>query len=87
MIRIRVEVDNEGNAMGVTVQAESIGQALSMASGFFPSGELRVAFPLDPESFFVRDGSAAEFVEATVFEREAGNEVWGRIEAKGGEGR
>ncbi|MDP9475052.1 MAG: hypothetical protein M3R38_05065 [Actinomycetota bacterium] len=72
MIRIRVEVGNGWNAVGVTVQAESIGQALNMASDVFPSSELRVTFPLDPDSFFVRDGSAAGLVAPAVFEREAG---------------
>ena len=72
MIRVRIEVGNEGDTMGVTVQAESIGQALNIASGVFPSNELRVSFPLDPESFFVRDGSAAGLVGTAVFEREAG---------------
>ena len=72
MIRIRVQVGEEGIAMAVVVQAESIGQALKIASGVFPDSELRVSFPLDPDSFFVRDGSAAGLVAPAAFEREAG---------------
>lgn len=72
MIRIRVEVGTEGSAVGATVQAESIGQALSLASAVFPGSELRVAFPLDPECFFVQDGAAPWLVEAALFGREAG---------------
>ena len=72
MIRISVEVGNEGNAVGVTVQAESIAQALTMAGGVFPDSELRVSFPLDPDSFFVQDGSAAGLIPPALFEREAG---------------
>ena len=72
MIRIRVELGEEGTAMGVTVQAESIGQALKIASGVFPTSELRVPFPLDPGSFFVKDGSTVGLVESAILEREAG---------------
>lgn len=72
MIRIRLEVGNEGDAVGLAVQAESIGQALQIARAVFPSSELRVSFPLDPDSFFVRDGSGAGLIEPAVFEREAG---------------
>jgi len=72
MIRISVEVGNESNALGVTVQAESIGHALKIAGGVFPDSELRVTFPLDPDSFFVLDGSAAGLIPPAIFEREAG---------------
>ena len=72
MIRIKVEVGHGWNAVGVTVQAESIGQALSIARDVFPSSELRVTFPLDPEGFFVQDGSAAGLLELACFEQEAG---------------
>jgi len=69
MIRVRVDAGATGE---VIVQAESIGQALNIAGGVFPGSELRVSFPLDPESFFVQDGSVAGVVEPDVFEREAG---------------
>ena len=72
MIRVNVEVGNEGNAVDVTVQAQSIEQALKLAGDVFLGSELRVTFPLDPESFFVRDGSTAGLIEPAVFEQEAG---------------
>ena len=72
MIRVSVEVGNEGDGIGITVQAESITRALQLAGSVFPSSKLRVTFPLDPDSFFVLDGSAAGLVETAICERKAG---------------
>ena len=72
MIRIRVEVVDGGTSIGVVVQAESIEQALRVTGGVFPSSELRISFPLDPDSFFVQDGSSAGLIEPGAFELEAG---------------
>jgi hypothetical protein len=36
----------------VTVRAESISQAVSIAKGSHPDGNVRVVFPIDPGDFF-----------------------------------
>ena len=69
MIRIRVELGEDGPAMGVTVQAESIGQALKIASGVFPTSELRVPLPLDLATCFVNAGSTVALVESVIVKR------------------
>jgi hypothetical protein len=52
MIEVSVEV-REGDApFRVAVQAESIGQAVSIAKERHPGRDVRVVFPIDPESFF-----------------------------------
>lgn len=72
MIRVRVEIENEEDLVVLAVQAHSIGQALKMAGEIFPGGELRVAFPLNPDGFFVRDSSSAGPVYAEVLDRKGG---------------
>jgi hypothetical protein len=39
----------------VGVQAKSIRKALSLVAGQYPQGVVRVAFPIEPEGFFVRE--------------------------------
>lgn len=63
MIRVCIEVDN-GRAGPTTlfVKADSILRALEVAGEQNPGCSLNVVFPLDPDTFFVRD--ASEGVEA-----------------------
>jgi hypothetical protein len=65
MIRVRIEV-NSGTASPTTlfVRAESIVRALEVAGQQNPDCALNVVFPLDPDTFFVRD--AAEGVETEI---------------------
>jgi hypothetical protein len=56
MIRIRVEVGAGDDR--ITVEAESIERALEIARDRNPGEDCRVAFPIDPESFFVREDRA-----------------------------
>ncbi len=65
MIRVCIEVDR-GTASPTTlfVRAESILRALEMAGEQNPGCTLNVVFPLDPDTFFVRDTS--EGVEAEI---------------------
>jgi hypothetical protein len=65
MVRVSVEVSSGAARFRVTVQAESIERALEIAKRHNPGGECRVTFPLDPETFFVREPIAgAKAVEA-----------------------
>jgi CTP:molybdopterin cytidylyltransferase MocA len=54
VIRIRVELsDPGGNRSSLEVEAKSIKRALEQVSASYPGWEARVAFPIDPEGFFV----------------------------------
>jgi hypothetical protein len=55
VVRITVEVGRGAIRYRVAVQAESIRRALEIVEGMSPGRELKVAFPIDPESFFVEE--------------------------------
>jgi hypothetical protein len=55
MVRIAVEVSSGAARFRVMIQAASIERALEIAQRHNPGKECRVAFPLDPETFFVGD--------------------------------
>jgi hypothetical protein len=65
MIRVGIAVDR-GTARSTTlyVRAESIVRALEVAGEQNPGCAVNVVFPLDPDTFFVRD--ASEGVEAEI---------------------
>jgi hypothetical protein len=65
MIRVCIEVDL-GTASTTTlfVRANSILRALEVAERENPGCALNVVFPLDPDTFFVRD--ASEGIEAEI---------------------
>ena len=56
-VRVSVEVRSGTTRFRVGVQARSIRKALSMVGGSYPHAEVRVAFPVGPEGFFVRESS------------------------------
>ena len=70
MIRVSVEV-REGTALSrATVQAESIREAVSITSARHPGRDVRVMFPIDPESFFSMDtGEPDGLPDTENFER------------------
>jgi hypothetical protein len=55
MIRISVQVSSGAARFRVMVQAESIERALEIAKRHNPGKECQVTFPIEPESFFVKD--------------------------------
>ena len=60
MIRARVRVDNEYGGFTILVCAESLRKAERTAKIRYPGSAVRIAFPLEPEYFFVdgnRNGS------------------------------
>ena len=57
MVRISVEVRSGTARFRVGVQAQSIRKALSMVAGSYPRAVVRVAFPIEPEGFFVHGPS------------------------------
>jgi hypothetical protein len=58
MIRISVQVSSGAARFRVSVQAESIERALEIAARQNPGKECEVTFPIDPETFFVKDSAA-----------------------------
>ena len=59
VVRITVEVGNGAARYRVAVQAESIRRVLEIVEGLYPGGDFRVKFPIDPQTFFVKDPAAA----------------------------
>jgi hypothetical protein len=58
MVRVRIEVECGGDGTTtLAVKAENILRALEIAGEQNPGCVLNVVFPLDPDTFFVRDGS------------------------------
>jgi hypothetical protein len=63
------------------VQAESIRRALEIVEGTNPGREIRVTFPIDPESFFVEESTAV----AGQIEQEKQSAAWtSEAEARSG---
>ena len=58
MIRISLEVGRGAARYTVAVQAESIERAVEIVERHNPGCEAKVAFPIDPEVFFVGDTAA-----------------------------
>jgi hypothetical protein len=53
MVKVSVEVRSGTAHFRVSVQAESIRKALEVVGARYPSGEVGVVFPIEPEGFFV----------------------------------
>lgn len=55
MVRVLIEVRSGAVHLDMVVQAGSIWRAVGLVGGRYPRGDVRVKFPIDPESFFVED--------------------------------
>ena len=55
MVKVSVEVRSGSARFWVSVLAQSIQQAASIVSGWYPDRDVRMKFPIDPEGFFVED--------------------------------
>ena len=58
MVRVLIEVGSGTTRFGMTVRAQSISRALSIAKALYPDADARVVFPIEPEGFFVEDPDA-----------------------------
>jgi hypothetical protein len=58
MVRIAVEVADGTAHYEVAVQADSIRRALEIAEELGLGSDIKVRFPIDPETFFVKDPAA-----------------------------
>lgn len=67
MINVSIEVDRDTDCFTLSIQAESISRALSIAKEHHPDGRMRVIFPINPDQFFC-DSSTARMVELTAAE-------------------
>ena len=65
MVKVSVEVRSGTARLRVGVRARSIQRALSIVGGRYPQGEVRVAFPIEPEGFFDQEPSAPAGVVGT----------------------
>jgi hypothetical protein len=65
MVRVCVEVRTGTARFRVGVQAQSIRRALSLVGGRYPQGEVRGAFPIEPEGFFIRKPTALARIVGT----------------------
>jgi hypothetical protein len=64
MIEVSIEVGKGDICFEMVIRAGSIRQALSMAGDRYPDRDLRVVFPIKPETFFVEHLAApAELIE------------------------
>ena len=72
MIRARVLVDNEGDSFTILVCAESLRQAERTAKIRYPESAVRIAFPLEPECFFVDDPHTGGYAGLDATEELAG---------------
>lgn len=58
MIRVSIEVVSSGAVrLSLSVRAESIRRAVSAVESLYPGADVRVAYPIEPETFFVRDAA------------------------------
>ena len=72
MVKISIEVRNGTARFHVAVQALSIQQAMSFVRERYPTTDVRVRFPIDPEGFFVVDpGARAGLIEGEQPEHRA----------------
>jgi hypothetical protein len=65
MIKVTVEVGEGAVSRRVRITAPSMGRALELAGRGKPSREVRVVFPIDPESFFAGAVRLEEAVSAS----------------------
>jgi hypothetical protein len=71
VVRVLVEVRRGAARFKVGVQASSIRRAVDLVKGFYSASDVKVVFPIDPESFFVEETLAKEgLVERAKFQEE-----------------
>ena len=60
MIRVSIEVVGSSvNSLCISVRAGSMRRAVSAVEGLYPGADVRVAYPIEPETFFVRDAATS----------------------------
>ena len=54
MVKVSVEVRSRAHHFRVGVRAESIRRALGAVAARYPTSEVRVTFPIEPDGFFAK---------------------------------
>lgn len=57
MVKISVEVSSRHARFRMTLCAQSIERAVDVASACYPGSEVRVVFPIEPNTFFTNDST------------------------------
>jgi hypothetical protein len=58
VIRVSIDVSSGASRSRATVWAESIERAMDIARASYPGSEIRVHFPIDPETFLAAETAA-----------------------------
>ena len=66
MVRVIVNLESGAARFRVAVCAESIQRALELVGNRYSNCKARMVFPIDPESFFVRDGGTERVEDAAA---------------------
>jgi hypothetical protein len=57
MVKVSIEVQNGAAHFEVAVRAQSIERAVCVVRGSYPSCAVSAKFPIDPDSFFVKQAA------------------------------
>jgi hypothetical protein len=71
MIKVSVQVCSGSVSFKAAVWADGIEKALSLARTRYPGTEVRVIFPIEPESFFVTETVSSSRVVRPEMPKEA----------------
>jgi hypothetical protein len=55
MVRVSIRIREGASCFDVSVRAQSIRRALSIAADRYPGADVRVSFPIDAGEFFVEE--------------------------------
>ena len=72
MIAARIRVDNEDSSFTILVCAESLRKAERTAKIRYPGSTVRIAFPLEPEYFFVDGNRNGSYIDLDTTEELTG---------------
>lgn len=68
MIKVRIYVRSEIRDFAVVVCAENLQRAVQSISEYYSAGDVKIAFPIDPEQFFAGDLHRGEHVDLEIEE-------------------
>ena len=68
MIKVWIRVSSESGDLAVVACAENLQRAAQSARRCYPGSAVEIAFPIEPEQFFVRDPHRGEHVDLEVEE-------------------
>ena len=69
MIKVRVKVSGEAGGFAVVVCAGSLRQAEQIVKERYPDGAVGIAFPIEPDYFFVEGSHHDRYTGLVVTER------------------